>query len=190
MDEHKTTVCIEVKAETQKAKKQINELENETKKLTQSMVSAFKQVVIQGKDVEEVFKSLALNFAKQSFSNAIKPIQKSLGSTLGIDVGGVIGSILGFAKGGAISGRGGVVNSPLGFPLGGGQFGLAGEAGPEAILPLSRGPNGELGVRSAGAAAPSITVNISTADIESFRRSEGEIASTLQRIVSRGNRNL
>lgn len=100
---------------------------------------------------------------------------------------------MGFAKGGAVNTglSGGILNSPMAFPLGGGNVGIAGEAGPEAILPLARGANGELGVRTSGAGqAMNITVNISTPDIESFRRSEGEVAASLQRIVSRGNRNL
>jgi hypothetical protein len=36
----------------------------------------------------------------------------------------------------------------------------------------------------------SITVNVSTPDAESFRRSEGQIAAMLSRAVSRGQRNL
>ena len=67
---------------------------------------------------------------------------------------------------------------------------MAGEAGPEAILPLTRGANGELGVRASGGEGMNITVNIAATDINSFRRSESEIAATLQRITSRGNRNL
>ena len=196
MEEHQTTICIDVKVKTENAKKQIKDLKNETEDLTKSMVAAFQQVIVNGKDAEEVFKALAFNFSQKSFSKAIKPVETGIGDVLGIDAqglfgsNGLIGSILGFAKGGVTSNRGGVVTSPIGFPLGGGQFGVAGEAGPEAILPLTRGPNGELGVRSRGTAPSSIIVNISTPDIESFRRSEGEISASLQRIVSRGNRNL
>jgi phage-related minor tail protein len=69
---------------------------------------------------------------------------------------------------------------------------LAGEAGPEAILPLARGADGRLGVRSQGSAGAGMTVtfNISTPDAESFRRSEGQIASMLARATRRGERNL
>ena len=87
--------------------------------------------------------------------------------------------------------KGGVIASPVTFPLGGGRTGLAGEAGPEAIMPLARGPDGRLGVRSqSGGGAVNITVNVSTPDAESFRRSESQIAAMLSRAVSRGQRNL
>ncbi len=76
------------------------------------------------------------------------------------------------------------------FPLGG-RRGLAGEAGPEAILPLARGRDGRLGVRAGGGAqALNVTFNVTTQDAQSFRRSEGQIAAMLSRVVGRGQRNL
>ncbi|MEL6577022.1 MAG: phage tail tape measure protein, partial [Pseudomonadota bacterium] len=73
----------------------------------------------------------------------------------------------------------------------GGRTGLMGEAGPEAIMPLSRGPDGRLGVRAeGGGASPSVTVNIQTADIESFRRSRGQVAAGIARAVGLGARRL
>jgi hypothetical protein len=38
--------------------------------------------------------------------------------------------------------------------------------------------------------APSITFNVSTPDVESFRRSETQLAAMLTRVVGRGQRNL
>lgn len=193
MDEQKTIFSYLFQVDTNKALEQIKQLNKETDFLSKSMVSAFDQIVIKGKDVETVFKSLALNISKKAFRNAISPVEKGIGSALGFDASGIFKSLLGFAKGGAVNTglSGGILNSPMAFPLGGGNVGIAGEAGPEAILPLARGANGELGVRTSGAGqAMNITVNISTPDIESFRRSEGEVAASLQRIVSRGNRNL
>jgi phage-related minor tail protein len=87
--------------------------------------------------------------------------------------------------------RGGVISAPHAFPLGGGRTGIAGEAGPEAILPLARGPDGRLGVSASGSAGPAnITINIATPDIESFRRSETQVAAQLARAVALGQRNL
>ena len=66
-----------------------------------------------------------------------------------------------------------------------------GERGAEAIMPLARGPNGQLGVVANGAGrAPNITVNIQTTDVESFRRSETQVAAALARAVARGRRGL
>ena len=110
---------------------------------------------------------------------------------------GPLAGALPFASGGVLSGgravpfaSGGVVASPTYFPLRDG-LGLAGERGAEAILPLARGPDGRLGVRAGPApAAPAVTVNISTPDAESFRRSEAQVAAALARAVARGRRAL
>jgi phage-related minor tail protein len=112
--------------------------------------------------------------------------------------GGLAGSALPFAKGGVLQqampvpfADGGVVSAPVAFPLRGGRMGLAGEAGPEAILPLARGCDGRLGVHADGAAAQTnITVNISTPDVEGFRRNRGEIGAQIARAAARGQRNL
>jgi lambda family phage tail tape measure protein len=108
---------------------------------------------------------------------------------------GALASAFGFAKGGAFSaGRvrafaeGGVVQGPTYFPMRGGT-GLMGEAGPEAILPLARGADGRLGVSAAqgSRAAPVVTINIQTPDIEGFRRSQGQVAAQIARAVGRGS---
>ncbi len=192
MDDQKTTFSYHFTADTQKAQSEIKQLSNAADLLSNKVVSALDQIAIKGRDVDDVFKSLALNIGKKALRSAVSPLEKSIGQGFGFDAGGLFQSILGFAKGGVVSGGigGGVVNSPIGFPMGGGQLGIAGEAGPEAIMPLARGPNGELGVRAGNQPPMTITINISTPDIESFRRSEGEIAAQMQRLVSRGNRNL
>ena len=86
---------------------------------------------------------------------------------------------------------GGIVASPTYFGAGG-SLGLMGERGAEAIMPLARGPNGQLGVVANGgtARATHVTVNIQTPDVESFRRSETQVAAALARAVARGRRGL
>jgi phage-related minor tail protein len=64
-----------------------------------------------------------------------------------------------------------------------------GEAGPEAIMPLSRGPDGRLGVRAQGGGGVSVVMNIQTPDVDGFRRSQGQIAAQLGRVIGRGGRN-
>lgn len=102
-----------------------------------------------------------------------------------------------FARGGVFSrgmvmpfAKGGVVSAPSYFPLGRG-LGLMGERGAEAVMPLARGPDGRLGVQAGGGGRPaSITVNISTPDAESFRRSEAQVSAALARAVARGQRGM
>lgn len=191
MTDETTTLSYVFKAETKEAGREIKRLNDQARLLSKNLLGAFDQIIVKGRDVDQVFKSLALNVSKRAFATAIKPVEQSLTAGLVPNGAGLLGSILGFAKGGVVEAgmAGRVVNSPISFPLGSSR-GIAGEAGPEAILPLSRGPNGELGVRTNGSAAPNITINISTPDIESFRRSQGEIAARMNRLVARGNRNL
>ena len=142
---------------------------------------------------------------------AVEPLQGSLPMSGGDLFGGLfkgIGSLFGslfggggaaapFAKGGVFSrgmvmpfAQGGVVGAPTYFPLGRG-LGVMGERGAEAVMPLARGPDGKLGVRSGEAGrAASITVNISTPDAESFRRSEAQVSAALARAVARGQRGM
>ncbi|WP_457091832.1 phage tail tape measure protein [Microvirga sp. P5_D2] len=142
----------------------------------------------------------------------------AMGSSLPMDGGGllgglfkglgsIVGSLFGgggggapaapFAKGGVFSrgmvmpfAQGGIVGAPTYFPLGRG-LGVMGERGAEAVMPLARGSDGKLGVRSGGGgSAAAITVNISTPDAESFRRSEAQVSAALARAVARGQRGM
>ena len=191
MNETETGYKIFYEADTKQIREAIKLLKLENLQLGQSITKSFEDIIFKAKDVESVFKSLALQLSNKAFNNAIKPIEELVPKGIDQGVESLFGSFFGFAKGGAFTGSaGGVLNSPLAFPLGGGNVGVAGEAGPEAILPLTRGANGELGVRASGGEGMNITVNIAATDLNSFRRSESEIAATLQRITSRGNRNL
>jgi phage-related minor tail protein len=71
-----------------------------------------------------------------------------------------------------------------------GGIGLMGEAGPEAILPLARGADGRLGVASGGGRGPvHVTMNITTPDVQGFRRSQSQVAAEMGRALARGQRN-
>ena len=105
-----------------------------------------------------------------------------------------MGGLLANATGNAFSqgrvmpfAKGGVVAQATTFPMRGGT-GLMGEAGPEAIMPLARGADGRLGVRAGGGSAP-VTINITTPDVEGFRRSQSQIAAEMARLMGRGARN-
>ncbi len=156
--------------------------------------NTFERAITQGQSFGDVLKSLALSLSKSIFSAAFKPLESAVGSVFG----DIFGSIMPFAKGGVISSgtavpfaKGGVIASPVNFPLSGGQTGLAGEAGPEAIMPLSRGADGRLGVQLSGSKQPvSVNVTISTPDLQSFRRSEGQVGLAINRAISRANRSL
>ena len=138
------------------------------------------------------------------FGNAL-PMGADLsgaGQSLSGGLSSLLGSLFGsggpaLAKGGVVSrgmlmpfAKGGVVGAPTYFPLGRG-LGLMGEQGAEAVMPLARGPDGRLGVRTGGGGRPvSVTVNITTPDADSFRRSEAQVSAALARAVARGQRGM
>lgn len=163
--------------------------------LSRGLRSAIKGAVVDGDSLSDSLRTVANSMINTAFNAAVKPVTDQVGGLLSQGVGSLLGGLLPFAKGASFSqGRvqpfanGGIVSGPTSFPMRGGT-GLMGEAGPEAIMPLSRGPDGKLGVRGQGGGNVSVVMNISTPDIDGFRRSQGQIAAQLGRAIGRGNRN-
>jgi len=194
MTEHVASLSVRVGADTGEAKQKLKELEKLGDSFGRRIAGAFEGAIFSGDSFGETLRSLALDLSKLALRGALTPFTSAAGNAFQ--------GLFPFAKGGVIGAGGsipqpfadgGVIASPISFPLGGGRTGIAGEAGPEAIMPLARGADGRLGVRTSGGGASgpvNVTVNISTPDAESFRRSEGQIAAMLSRTVSRGQRNL
>lgn len=167
-----------------------------------SLRKALDGLVFGGARASDTLQKLGRDMSGRVLNAALQPVQQAVGQGIGGLVASGVGSLLGgmsmFADGAAFSaGRvrafagGGVVEGPTLFPMRGGT-GLMGEAGPEAILPLTRGSDGRLGVASAGGGGggSNITVNISSPDVDSFRRSRGQVASTIARAAAAGRRNM
>ena len=158
---------------------------------------AFDGIVFDGMKLSDAMRQISQSMINSVYSAAMRPVQGALGGAVGGGLQALMSSVLPFADGGAFSqgrvipfAQGGVVSAPVAFPMRGGQTGLMGEAGPEAILPLARGADGRLGVQASGAAAPvNVVINISTPDVEGFRRSEGQVAAQIGRLIARGQRN-
>jgi len=119
-----------------------------SRSLSTSIGRAFEGLVFDGKKLSEVLSGVGQSLSSSVLSQALAPVQKSIGSALSGGLQAVLGGLSPFAKGAAfMSGRvaafarGGVVDGPTHFPMRGG-VGLMGEAGPEAIMPLARGADG------------------------------------------------
>ncbi len=156
-----------------------------------TMSRAFQDVALKGRSFGDVLRGLAQQLAKLALRAAFKPLEQGLGNLLSGGLGGLGGS--GGLGGGLMPfAKGGVVAAPTYFPLAGGQTGLMGERGAEAILPLARGPDGRLGVQASGGrdGGRAVTVNITTPDVDGFRRSQTQVAAMLSRTVALGQRNL
>ena len=166
-----------------------------TDRLGTSLTATYARGIADGKRFDEVLRRMARSFVEIGLKAALAPLQQSLSR----GISGVLGGIFhhGFGQnGGGVPlppvrafAKGGVVAAPTYFPHAGG-IGLMGERGSEAILPLARGADGRLGVRTGAgeAQAPTIVVNVTTPDAESFRRSEAQVAAALARAVARGRR--
>lgn len=188
------TLTVAVAADTTQFQQQIADASRLGRQFGNQLVTAFDGIAIKGKGVSDVLRGLALNLSQLVLKAALRPLTSSIGGALS----GLLSGGLGFAKGGVIQRQlpvpfasGGVIASPVTFPLAGGRMGLAGERGAEAIMPLARGPDGRLGVAAQdGTGGNTITFNITTADAESFRRSEAQVAAMVARAVALGQRNL
>ncbi len=142
------------------------------------------------------------DFAKGFLSDLNRSLLQFALKDLGITgEGGIIGQVFngigGLFKGGGGSGGGfGSLLSSVGSMFGGffadggtlkaGQFGVVGERGPELAFagaqPMQIMPN---------AGAPvTVNMNIQTTDVQSFRKSQGQIAADMARSVERARRNL
>lgn len=157
---------------------------------------AFDGLIFDGQSLSEAFRQLGTTMIDSVLTQALKPVQNALGTALVGGIGSLVGGLLPFQNGASFSGgkitpfaRGGVVSAASSFPMRNG-IGLMGEAGPEAIMPLARGIDGKLGVRSAsGGRSVHVTMNISTPDVDGFRRSRTQIAAQMSRALGRGSRN-
>lgn len=163
--------------------------------LSRGLRGAIRGAVLDGDSLSDSLRRLALSMVNTAFNDATRPVTDQLGGLISQGIGSLVGGLFPFAKGASFAqGRvqpfanGGVVSGPVIFPMRGGT-GLMGEAGPEAIMPLSRGPDGRLGVRAQGGGTVSVVMNIQTPDAEGFRRSQGQIAAQLGRVIGRGGRN-
>jgi phage-related minor tail protein len=191
-------------ANLQDASSTLDSLNAKTQALTisaggfaRAMTQAFSSSVSGGKQFDDVLKTLALRVSSLAVTAAFKPLTASLTSGISSLFAGLTGSAGAAASGvqanalGAIKpfASGGVIGAPSYFPMMDGGLGLAGEAGPEAIMPLTRGPDGRLGVSGNGG-GNTITVQIATPDLDSFRRSESYVTGQIARAVARGQRSL
>jgi phage-related minor tail protein len=187
------TRTFAIRADTEAFRSELKAAEGLGRQFSNSMIRAFEGVAIKGRSLGDVLRGLSLRLSELVLKAALRPLEQSIGNLLA----GLVSGGFGFANGGVVKGglpvpfaAGGVIQSPIAFPLAGGRFGIAGERGAEAILPLARGADGRLGVTARGGTPVNVTLNVTTPDAESFRRSETQVAAMLARAVALGQRNL
>jgi phage-related minor tail protein len=179
---------------TRETARQLESLRGLSDRFGESLTRAFARGIAQGQELDGILRTLGRSFVEMGLRSAFAPLQSMVSQAVGSFFGAP--GATGFAQGGVFSqgmvtpfAQGGVIASPTAFPLGRG-LGLMGERGAEAVMPLARGPDGRLGIRSQGGRPLSVTVNIATPDVESFRRSEAQVSAALARAGARGQRGL
>lgn len=177
-----------VNANTQDLERSLGNLDRLSRGFGRSLTSALEGAAIRGRSLSEVLNGLGNRLVDLSLRSAMQPLESLISGALG----SVARGALPFAKGGVVKpfASGGVVSAPTYFPMGQSGLGLMGEAGAEAIMPLARGRDGRLGVRTQGGGAMNVTVNVSTPDADSFRKSEAQVSAALARAVARGRRGM
>ena len=199
MTEPLDTWTVTIDANTEPLQKELAAAAGFGRQFSRSLTTAFSGVALQGKDLGQVFNTLALSLSRMTLQAAFKPFEQAVGGLFAnLLTGGASAGAFAFANGGVIQrgmpvpfAAGGVISSPVAFPLNSGAMGVAGERGAEAILPLARGPDGRLGVKAGGAGGGvAVTFNVTTPDADSFRRTEQQLAAMLARAVGHGQRNL
>ncbi|TNC73402.1 phage tail tape measure protein [Rubellimicrobium roseum] len=152
-------------------------------------------LVIDGDRLSDALRTVGRAMIDTVYKAAMKPVTDQMGGMLAQGLGAIMGPLAPFAQGAPFSqgrvmpfAKGGVVSRATTFPMRG-ATGLMGEAGPEAIMPLTRGPDGRLGVRAESGRAVHVTIHIATPDVAGFRRSQGQIAAEMTRLLGRGARN-
>ena len=163
--------------------------------LSGGLRKAIDGLVLDGGRLSDALATLGRSMIDSVYSAALKPVTDGLGSLIARGLSGALGGLSANANGNVFSqgrikpfAQGGVVSGPTTFPMRGGT-GLMGEAGPEAIMPLARGADGRLGVRAQGGGAAHVTIHVTTPDVAGFRRSQGQIAAEMSRLLGRGARN-
>ena len=171
------------------------EVEGLSQGLSRGLRRAFDGVAKDGDRLSDALRGVGRSLLDTVYAAAMKPVTEGIGGAVSKGVASLLGGMQPFESGGAfVQGRvtpfakGGVVSAPTAFPMRGGA-GLMGEAGPEAIMPLARGADGRLGVRAEAPRAANVTINVSTPDVEGFRRSRSQIAAEMSRALGRGARN-
>ncbi len=171
-----------------------------------SAEDAFIEFIEKGKvNFSKLITSLISDLARLAFQQFVtKPLAGLLQSALGGLIGGITG---GTTSGGFLGGIGSLFSGLLGgkgyspsfaesrFATGG-SWVVGGSGGVDSQMVKFRASPGERvtvernGGSNGGGGGSTVVFNITTPDVRGFKASESQIAARMQRLASRGNRNM
>lgn len=166
------------------------------KTIEDNLTNAFSSIIDGTKSVKDAFKDMANSIVdtiqKQIIDGAVKNLMSNLTGATGQTSGGIGGFLSGLFGGG--SGGFDLMNFISGAFASGGyahqnQAYLVGERGPELFIPSNSGRviNNRQSAEMMGT-SNNVVINIQASDVNSFRNSEAQIAASIQKAISRGNK--
>lgn len=182
----------------QALKEQAKLLEDVLTRTFKAAEDAFVEFVETGKvDFNKLITSLISDLARLAFQSFVtKPLQNMLQGFLGNFLGG-FGGGFGNIFGGAGSGTGYFPPAPTGgLYATGGSWVVGGSGGVDSQMVKFRASPGERvtvernGGSNGGGGGSTVVFNITTPDVRGFKASESQIAARMQRLASRGSRNM
>lgn len=183
------SVVASIRVDTSQATAGLELLTKLSETFAGTLGSALEDMAFRGRSFSEAMNAAALSVARSTLRSSTGALGDALST-------GLTSLFKGAAGGGGAPlnitphAKGGIFDHPTLTSLNGPRLGVIGEAGPEAVLPLTRGSDGRLGVRNeGGGGGGNVTINISTPNVESFRRAETQVAATMARAIDRGRRN-
>lgn len=161
----------------------IDELNYDVSDLSSGMTSGLRKsldgLVFGSMNAEEALSSLGRSMVNTVYDAAVSPVTEHVGGILGQGLGTVMNGLL--PTGGGLAG-GLISRQASGFARGGLASVDVVPSGAGQQEPVTRARNVQ------DTRPVSIVLNISTPDVEGFKRSQGQIASQINRALGRGRR--
>jgi len=151
--------------------------------LSKGLRRAFDDLVFDGVKLSDALDTIAQSMIRTSYNAAVKPVSNHVSGFLTDGLSNVIGGL--FGGGGdtgiataarSIFGTGGEISTQAPARLA--------HAAPAQAPQIARAPD-----PIARAAPVSVVMNVQTPDVQSFQRSQTQIAAQMSRAMARGNRN-
>lgn len=169
------TIVVNVDASA--LRRELTEAERLSRRFGSALGDALEAGIVRGSSLSDVLRGLGARLSSIALSAALKPVENAFGSIFSGLTKGLLGGASPFGASG--------LSAPAGVTA---AIASATATG-APVAPASTAVAFADGPRASGAFGP-VTVNISTPDAESFRRSEAQVSAALARAVARGRRGL
>ena len=159
----------------------MGELEKSSKRFAGAFGGSLRSAIRSGASFEDMLMSMALRISDIGLQTGLRPLENAVGGFLGSAVSGLTGSLNG-------------VNTSSRFDLtsilGSAFSSPASQAISTGVQGVSRGFQASPSNAQSPISPTNVTFNVSTPDVEGFRKSQTQISTLLARSVNRSRRGL